>query len=152
MVISHKCHYCNKTFSRKFNLEVHMRTHLDVRKHVCPICGQNFTQKSNLKRHVKRKVRFWCCFSSFLDVIHWWEVRGTKLERCFIPGFLWVKIAKHTDYMLHLGISCCENASFVIIYRRCPHIFVWQCVTSFFNLERCAKAPRWSSFVSCIRF
>lgn len=56
---SFTCEVCSKKFSRKFNLEVHMKTHVDQCKHVCPLCGETFTQKSNLKRHHFRKhVRF----------------------------------------------------------------------------------------------
>merc|ERR1719264_1186182 len=42
---------CGKTFSKSYNLVVHMRMHEDVRPFHCSLCDQTFRQKAHLQRH-----------------------------------------------------------------------------------------------------
>eukprot|EP00096_Caligus_rogercresseyi_P012577 TRINITY_DN5310_c1_g3_i3.p1 TRINITY_DN5310_c1_g3~~TRINITY_DN5310_c1_g3_i3.p1 ORF type:complete len:924 (-),score=404.63 TRINITY_DN5310_c1_g3_i3:17-2788(-) len=42
---------CGKTFSKSYNLVVHMRMHEDVRPFCCSLCDQTFRQKAHLQRH-----------------------------------------------------------------------------------------------------
>ncbi len=42
---------CGKTFSKSYNLVVHMRMHEDVRPFQCGLCDQTFRQKAHLQRH-----------------------------------------------------------------------------------------------------
>lgn len=42
---------CGKTFSKSYNLVVHMRMHEDVRPFGCSLCDQTFRQKAHLQRH-----------------------------------------------------------------------------------------------------
>ena len=49
----YKCSYtgCNKEYSNKSRLEVHIRTHTGARPYVCTICSKSFNEKGNLKTH-----------------------------------------------------------------------------------------------------
>ncbi|GAB5367636.1 hypothetical protein AAMO2058_001247800 [Amorphochlora amoebiformis] len=45
------CKYCSKSFHKKGNWQVHLRTHTKEKPFACIDCGRQFTQKSNMKRH-----------------------------------------------------------------------------------------------------
>uniref|UniRef100_A0A1B6MMD2 C2H2-type domain-containing protein n=1 Tax=Graphocephala atropunctata TaxID=36148 RepID=A0A1B6MMD2_9HEMI len=47
-----KCLYCRKQFTKKFDLEQHVRCHTGERPFQCVVCGRSFTQKSNVKKHM----------------------------------------------------------------------------------------------------
>ena len=47
----YSCKVCRKSFSRKSELERHMKTHTGVKPYNCTFCKMKFSQKSNLKRH-----------------------------------------------------------------------------------------------------
>jgi uncharacterized Zn-finger protein len=47
------CPNCDATFTRKHNLENHMKSHEDRRPHHCrqPDCGRSFTRRHDRNRH-----------------------------------------------------------------------------------------------------
>ena len=49
----HKCQYCDKTFSKNFDLQQHVRSHTGEKPFQCIVCGRAFAQKSNVKKHMK---------------------------------------------------------------------------------------------------
>lgn len=47
---------CDKTFAKKYNWKVHLRTHSNdlSKKFECTVCMKAFTQQSALNRHKRR--------------------------------------------------------------------------------------------------
>ncbi|KAH9496774.1 hypothetical protein Btru_009391 [Bulinus truncatus] len=50
---TYKCLECGKEFIEKFVLNRHEKTHSKVKPHKCEVCGKNFLEKSKLIRHKK---------------------------------------------------------------------------------------------------
>ena len=48
----HKCSTCDKCFTRKYSLKLHMRLHTGDTPYKCSTCDKCFTQKSSLKLHL----------------------------------------------------------------------------------------------------
>ena len=49
------CHLCNKVFSRRDNLTLHIRTHTGEKPYLCPYCDYRTTISSNVYRHMRKK-------------------------------------------------------------------------------------------------
>lgn len=47
------CQICEKKFNQSNALQIHMKTHAGERPHECPYCMQPFTQKGNLTEHIR---------------------------------------------------------------------------------------------------
>ncbi|CAH1779029.1 unnamed protein product [Owenia fusiformis] len=47
-----KCQYCDKMFSKNFDLQQHVRSHTGEKPFQCIVCGRAFAQKSNVKKHM----------------------------------------------------------------------------------------------------
>ncbi|XP_022106685.1 zinc finger protein 341-like [Acanthaster planci] len=48
-----KCNYCDKTFTKNFDLQQHVRSHTGEKPFQCIVCGRAFAQKSNVKKHMQ---------------------------------------------------------------------------------------------------
>ena len=48
-----QCSVCFKIFRKNFDLQQHKRSHTGEKPFLCPICEKGFTQKSNLKVHIE---------------------------------------------------------------------------------------------------
>lgn len=47
----YKCIFCDKIYSRKYGLRIHIRTHNGYKPLYCKICGRRFGDPSNLNKH-----------------------------------------------------------------------------------------------------
>lgn len=47
-----KCNLCEKSYTTKNNLVIHMLDHQGVKRHQCPTCGHSFRQLGHLNTHI----------------------------------------------------------------------------------------------------
>ena len=61
------CQYCDKSFTKNFDLQQHTRSHTGEKPFQCIVCGRAFAQKSNVKKHLQtHKVRLVSISSTLL--------------------------------------------------------------------------------------
>ncbi|KAK1803534.1 hypothetical protein P4O66_020955 [Electrophorus voltai] len=48
-----KCNFCDKAFTKNFDLQQHIRSHTGEKPFQCIVCGRAFAQKSNVKKHMQ---------------------------------------------------------------------------------------------------
>ncbi|KAL2103903.1 hypothetical protein ACEWY4_000771 [Coilia grayii] len=48
-----KCDFCEKVFTKNFDLQQHIRSHTGEKPFQCIVCGRAFAQKSNVKKHMQ---------------------------------------------------------------------------------------------------
>ncbi|KAL6483660.1 hypothetical protein MHYP_G00085320 [Metynnis hypsauchen] len=48
-----KCNFCDKVFTKNFDLQQHIRSHTGEKPFQCIVCGRAFAQKSNVKKHMQ---------------------------------------------------------------------------------------------------
>ena len=105
------CQLCNALFSRKENLNMHIKRDHGKKKFQCLLCKENFISHSNLKIHIKG--------------VH----EGKTLLKCFIceKEFLRKKVLNH-----HNLESCSLKSELLTL-----EIFCFPC----FNYKCSAKHP-----------
>ncbi|KAM3064843.1 hypothetical protein ACMFMF_011683 [Clarireedia jacksonii] len=95
-----KCDHCDKTFTKRYNRDSHLRTHGVGEQFRCNICGKHVTRRSDLTRHMKlhdkvkdficggvlRNGESWGCKQSFLraDILSNHH-KSKKGQKCIAP-------------------------------------------------------------------
>ena len=73
------CNFCEKTFTKNFDLQQHVRSHTGEKPFQCIVCGRGFAQKSNVKKHLQtHKV---------CPKLHWLHSYANLFKSLFIHLF-----------------------------------------------------------------
>ena len=63
------CQYCDKSFTKNFDLQQHTRSHTGEKPFQCIVCGRAFAQKSNVKKHLQTH-KVWMVLSHLRLITH----------------------------------------------------------------------------------
>lgn len=70
--LAFNCHLCPKKFTRKHNLESHIRVHNNEKPFQCSICNEKFTRKNDCDRHERlHGEKTSVCFGQLDDGTTW---------------------------------------------------------------------------------
>lgn len=105
-----KCSYCDKIFALNSNLRRHERTHTKEKRHTCTDCNKSYSRKNDLERHVlnvhsadSHKHECWVCakmLASYQKMkLHLCLHTGERPHSCPVCGNGYISL---TSYRRHL--------------------------------------------------
>ena len=116
-----QCDQCDKDFTQKVSLSIHLRTHDGTAKRFsCQICDQQFTRKSSLKTHTLE--------------IH--EKKAIPCDQCF-ELFGSVNMLNQHKRNEHVSINCGQCNQKVMLGTFARHIKLMHKITEKFNCHIC---------------
>ena len=117
------CSYCDKGFSKNFDLEQHVRSHTGEKPFQCLICGRGFAQKSNVKKHMATH-KVWPLGHQTLPKEK--EAKGTRTKSIISTSYecpyCQENYVKYPEFKTHLK-SHEEEKTYKCIVRGCGQLF-----------------------------